>query len=176
MRGIATRVASSDALAKLSDEVRGLAEKMDQAGGRIGDSILSALDARLAGLADALETRNRNGRNSSPEFEGLVKALIDKIERGQFVRDGHSALARLEELIAELADKLDACDTRLDHLEAIEHGLRRNSISNTNASRTSLAVRTRRRHWRSTRSRVTSPTSGRRKSRPESRSRWFTAR
>jgi hypothetical protein len=124
MRGIATRVASSEALARLSDEVRGLAEKIDQATSRIGASVLSALEGRLAELADALEIRNRDGRNGSPEFEVLTKALIDKIERGP-VAHGHSSLARLEELIAKLAEKLDACNARLDRLEAIEQALAR---------------------------------------------------
>ena len=125
MRGIATRVASSDALAKLSDEVRGLAGQIEQATSRVGGSVLSALESRLAGLAAALETRNRSGGNCAPELGGLVKALIDKIERGQAARDGHSSLARLEELIAKLADKLDACVSRLDRLEAIEQGFAR---------------------------------------------------
>ena len=122
MRCIATRAASSDALAKLSDEVRGLAGKIDQAASRIGASVLSALEGRLAGLADALETRNRDRRNGSPEFEVLTKALIDKFERGP-VTHGHSSLARLEELIAKLAEKLDACNTRLERLEAVEQEL-----------------------------------------------------
>jgi hypothetical protein len=124
MRGIATRVASSEALEKLSDDVRGLAGKIDQAASRIGASVLAALEGRLAELADAVETRNRDSRNGSPEFEVLTQALIDKIERGQ-VAHGHSSLARLEELIGKLAEKLDACNTRLDRLEAIEQGLAR---------------------------------------------------
>jgi localization factor PodJL len=103
MRGIATRVASSEALAKLSDEVRGLAGKIDQAASRIGASVLSALEGRLAELSDALEARKRDGRNGSPEFEVLTGALIDKIERRQ-VAHGHSSLARLEELIGKLAE------------------------------------------------------------------------
>lgn len=125
VRGIATRTASSDALAKLSDEVSGLAGKIDEAASRIGGRILSALESRLAGLADSLETHNRNGRNGSSELEDLVRSLIDRIERGQCAHDGHSALPRLEGLIAKLAEKLDACDARLDHLEAIEHGVAR---------------------------------------------------
>ncbi|HEY6996018.1 MAG TPA: hypothetical protein VH397_20125 [Xanthobacteraceae bacterium] len=125
VRGIATRVASSDALAKLSDEVRSLAGKIDEAASSIGGRILSALEGRLAGLADSFEIHSRNGRNGSSELEELVRALIDRIERGQCAHDGHSAFPRLEALIAKLAEKLDACDARLDHLEAIEHGVAR---------------------------------------------------
>ena len=77
----------------------------------------------VAGIAVML--LNRASQKRSPELESLIKALIDKIERGEPARRAHSPLDRLEELIAKLIEKLDASDVRLDQLEAIEDGLAR---------------------------------------------------
>jgi hypothetical protein len=77
----------------------------------------------VAGIAVML--LNRASRKRSPELESLIKVLIDKIERGELARPTHSLLGRVEELIAKLIEKLDACDVRLDQLEAIEDGLAR---------------------------------------------------
>ena len=124
MRGIVSHVASNDALAKLSEEVRSLADKVDHAaatGG--GGDVLSSLERRIASLADALETRNRNGKDVPRELETVVAGLIDKIERVQLNRGDQAALGHLEDRIAKLVEKLDASDSRLNHLEAIERGL-----------------------------------------------------
>jgi hypothetical protein len=91
---------------------------------------LSCLDMATDRLRDdiasvAVMLLNRASQKRSPELEGLIKALIDKIERGELARRPHSPLSRLEELIAELIEKLDATDVRLDQLEAIEDGLAR---------------------------------------------------
>jgi hypothetical protein len=73
----------------------------------------------VAGIAVML--LNRASQKRSPELEGLIKSLIDKIERGELARRAHSPLGRLEELI----ERLDASDVRLDQLGAIEDGLAR---------------------------------------------------
>jgi hypothetical protein len=88
---------------------------LDRATDRLRDDV--------AGIAVML--LNRASRKRSPELESLIKALIDKIERGELARPTHSPLGRVEELIAKLIEKLDACDVRLDQLEAIEDGLAR---------------------------------------------------
>src|SRR5262249_24368929 len=44
-------------------------------------------------------------------------------EETQLKRSDHTALGHLEDRIAKLVEKLDASDSRLQHLEAIEHGL-----------------------------------------------------
>jgi hypothetical protein len=77
----------------------------------------------VAGIAVML--LHRASRKRSPELEGLIKALIGKIERGEFARRAHSAFGRLEELITTLIEKLDASDLRFDQLDAIEGGLAR---------------------------------------------------
>ena len=124
MRGIVSHVASNNALAKLSDEVRALAGKIDQAASHAGSRILSAVDGRIAMLADALEALNRRRQNLPDELAVAVKGLIEKIERMQPTRDGHSPLGHLEDRIAKLIEKLDASDARLNHLETIERLLR----------------------------------------------------
>ena len=124
MRGIVSHVASNDALAKLSEEVRSLADKVDHAAAATGGGdVFSSLERRIASLADALEARNRNGQNVPRELETVVAGLIDKIERVQLNRGDQAALGHLEDRIAKLVEKLDASDSRLNHLEAIERGL-----------------------------------------------------
>src|SRR5258708_29316521 len=85
--------------------------------------MLSALESRIATLADALEARNHTGPNEPHELETVVKGLIDKIERIGLTRGDQAALGHLEDRIAKLVEKLDASDSRLNHLEAIERGL-----------------------------------------------------
>ena len=123
LRGIVSHVASNDALASLSDEVRALAGKIDGAANSSSNNVVSALEERIAALADALERRNHASRGVPHELESAIKGLVDKIERLQFTRNDHTALAHLEDRIAKLVEKLDASDARLNHLEAIERGL-----------------------------------------------------
>jgi localization factor PodJL len=121
---IVFHVASKDALAGLSDEVRALAGKVDRAAANSGsDSALNALGERIAALADALAARNQVGQSVPNELEAVIKGLVDKIERVQLTRGDHAALGHLEDRIAKLVEKLDASDARLNHLEAIERGL-----------------------------------------------------
>jgi localization factor PodJL len=100
----------------------------DDVAARAGSS--SCLDMATDRLRDdvagiAVMLLNRASQKRSPELEGLIKALIDKIEREALARRAHSPLGRLEELIAKLIEKLDASDLRRDQLAAIEDGLAR---------------------------------------------------
>jgi localization factor PodJL len=85
------------------------------------DVATDRLRDEVAGIAVML--LNRASQKRSPELEGLIKALIDKIER--LARRAHSPVGHLEELIAKLIEKLDASNVRLDQLDAIEDGLAR---------------------------------------------------
>jgi len=123
MRGIASHVASNDALTKLSDDVRALTEKVDHAAAQVDSGALSALEQRIATLADALEARNQRGQVVPHELETVVKGLVDKIDRIQLTQPDHTVLGQLEDRIAKLVEKLDASDARLNHLETIERGL-----------------------------------------------------
>src|SRR5262249_25064636 len=89
MRDIASHVASNDALANLSEEMRGLSRKIDQVS---GTDVLSALEERIAMIADALEARNQSGQGVPYELESAVKGLTDKIERLQLHHGDHVAL------------------------------------------------------------------------------------
>jgi localization factor PodJL len=121
MRGIVSHVASNDALTMLSEEVRSLTAKVEQAAHAGGGDMISSLEHRIGTLADALEARNRGGHEV--EFEAAVQRLIDKIERIQVTHGDPAAVGQLEQRIATLVDKLDASDSRLNHLEGIQHGL-----------------------------------------------------
>src|SRR5204863_8257581 len=91
LRGIVAHVASNDALAALSDEVRGLAAKVDRIANSASGDVLSALDSRIAHLADAIEARG-GGASAAPQLEATVQGLIDKVENLQLSRGDHVAL------------------------------------------------------------------------------------
>src|SRR5262245_19737097 len=102
----------------------------DQAAVAADAQLSSCLDMATDRLRDdvagiAVMLLNRASQKPYPELDNLIKALIDKIERGELARRAHSPLGRLEELIPKLIEKLDASDVRLDQLEAIEDGLAR---------------------------------------------------
>jgi localization factor PodJL len=58
-----------------------------------------------------------------PHLEALVQSLSDKIEQIQGSRGDNFALGHLEDRIVNLVEKLDASESRLGHLEAVERGL-----------------------------------------------------
>src|SRR5205823_4232608 len=68
------------ALAAWSPEGRGLARKVDSAS---GSDVLSAIEERIARLADALESHNRKRHGVPDELESVVAGLIDKIGQVQ---------------------------------------------------------------------------------------------
>jgi hypothetical protein len=119
VRGTMSQLASSDAIAMLSQEVRGLTNTIEQAVNRTGDEIVRTLEGRLIRIADVLARRYRLGQNRSDELESLIKVLIDKIQRGTSARDAPPSI-RLEELIADLGQKLDITDARVGKLQATE--------------------------------------------------------
>ncbi|HEY7245893.1 MAG TPA: hypothetical protein VH678_18645 [Xanthobacteraceae bacterium] len=123
LRGSVSQVASNDALAVLSDEVRTLSGKVDRAAQPPNDGILNALEERIGALADALAAHNDGGHRVPRELETVIAGLADKIERVQVTRTDHTAFGHLEGRIANLVEKLDASDARVNQLEAIERGL-----------------------------------------------------
>jgi hypothetical protein len=123
MRGIAAQAASPEALAKLSEEVRALGAKLDDAQRRADGRILSMLEGRVAMLVDQLQARERSGPNVPVELKALIERLIDRIERIELASERSAAPACLESLVARLVEKLDACDVRLDQLATIERAV-----------------------------------------------------
>ena len=135
------------AVEALESEVRKLADRVEYTRYAGGDGTGLASDVR-----EAAKTRE------------ALRAVMPAESLLGMVR----AVQRLSQKVATLIEKLDASDARLNHLEAIERGLAELLVhSHASACRISLASQ-RRRTWM--RSRRTSPSSGRPKRRPRSRS------
>jgi len=124
LRGIVAHVASSDALAKVADDVRALAAKVDVVtAGAATLPALAALEQRLDSLTGALNASTEAGQAVPRELERLFTGLIEKLEAVQLTQTDHSALAHLEDRIAGLVKRLDASDARFGMLEGVERGL-----------------------------------------------------
>ncbi len=124
LREMAAHVASDDAIGQLAGHVQLLSERVEHlatSGGAVG--ALNNLEHRISALADALEQRAQSGGNVPPMLDALVHSLSDKIEQIQQSRGDNLALGHLEDRIVKLVERLDASDSRLSHLEAIERGL-----------------------------------------------------
>ena len=118
LRGVVSNVASDGALAQLAAEVRGLGAQFERATAESSTEALAKLEARIAALMES-------GRAVPPELEGSIRALSERLDRMQLSQGDQLALGALEDRIAKLSEKLDASDSRLGHLEAIERGLGR---------------------------------------------------
>lgn len=125
LREMAGNVASDAAVNGIAAQVQMLAERVEQIAASSGASdALNSLEHRISALADALEQRARSGDTVPPMLEALVGSLSDKIELIQQSRGGDNvAFDHLEDRIVKLVERLDASDSRLGHLEAIERGL-----------------------------------------------------
>jgi localization factor PodJL len=127
LREMAAHVASGEAVGHLAAQVQELAAKVDYFGRTAGGSeALNNLEHRISALADALAERTQSGGSVPPRLEALVESLSDKIEQIQHIQQtpGDSVAAgHLEDQIVALVQRLDASDSRLGHLEAIERGL-----------------------------------------------------
>ena len=123
LRDMAGHVASNEAVGRLASQVQQLAERVEHygVGSGAGDA-LNSLEHRIAALSDALAERAQNGATVPPRLEALVESLADKIEKIQQSR-GDGPVGDLEDHIVTLVKRLDASDSRLGHLEAIERGL-----------------------------------------------------
>ncbi|HEY2757331.1 MAG TPA: hypothetical protein VGJ01_16510 [Pseudolabrys sp.] len=124
LRDMAAHVASDAAVSSLAQQVQILGDKVEQMalGTGAGDA-LNHLEHRIDALADALAQRAQQGTTIPPRLEALVQSLSDKIEQIQQTRGDSLAADHLEDRIVKLVERLDASDSRLGHLEAIERGL-----------------------------------------------------
>jgi localization factor PodJL len=124
LRDMATHVASNEAVSSLAAQVQMLGDKVEHMalGTSAGDA-LNHLEQRIDALADALAHRAQQGTTIPPRLEALVQSLSDKIEQIQQTRGDNVAVDHLEDRIVKLVERLDASDSRLGHLEAIERGL-----------------------------------------------------
>ncbi len=124
LRDMASHVASTDAVTGLAQHVEQLADRVEHlAAAASGSDALNHLEHRITALADALAQRSEAGANVPPMLESLVQSLSDKIELIQQNRGDSLASTHLEDQIVALVQRLDASDSRLGHLEAVERGL-----------------------------------------------------
>ncbi|MCF8478572.1 MAG: hypothetical protein K9G60_16210 [Pseudolabrys sp.] len=124
LREMTGHVASNEAIGRLAAQVQQLGEKVDHFSVAAGSSdALNNLEHRIAAISDALAERSQSGGTVPPRLEALVESLSDKIEQIQQSRGDNVAAGHLEDQIVALVQRLDASDSRLGHLEAIERGL-----------------------------------------------------
>jgi localization factor PodJL len=120
LRSTVANVASNDALAQLSADVRTLSAKFDQVS--VSDAFM-AMERRIAAMADTLEESRNAPAPDSAVFEAAVQGLADKIDQLRSTYADQPAIYDLEQRIARLIDKFEASGARLDHLETIERAL-----------------------------------------------------
>ena len=124
LRSMVTHIASNETVSSLAAEVQLLGQKVDYiAHATTGGNALDHLEQRVAAIADALAERAQNGGAVPPRLEALVQSLSDKIEQIQSSRSDDVAIGHLEDRIVKLVEKLDASESRLGQLEAVERGL-----------------------------------------------------
>src|SRR5215813_1396374 len=123
LREMATHVASSETVSGLSAQVQALADKIDHIAIGGDRDALNRLELRIDALSRALTDRTQTGDAMPPRLEALMQSLSEKIEQLQQSRGGQIAIDHLEDRIAKLFERLDATDSRLSHLDAIERGL-----------------------------------------------------
>ncbi len=134
LRGIIAHVASGDALAALAAEVRSLAEKIERGlasqpapSASVGPAVdLAGLEKEIAGIAKAVEAQ-RDARQAEPlvppGLEPMLAALTDKLDKLELSGSDRIVIGSLEERITRLVEKLDASESRLGNLQAIERGM-----------------------------------------------------
>lgn len=124
LRDVSGHIASNEMVGQLAQHVEQLADKVDKiANAAAAGDALTSLEHRIGALADALAERSENGGQVPPRLEALVGSLSDKIEKIQSTRGDTITQNHLEDRIVQLVERLDASDSRLGHLEAIERGL-----------------------------------------------------
>src|SRR5665213_632093 len=124
LREMSTHIASNETVRGLASQVQALGEKVEfLAHGGVGGEAINHLEQRIAALSDALAERAQTGVTVPPQLEALVQSLTDKIEQVQHSRGNSDAFGHLEDRIVNLVEKLDASDSRLGHLDALERGL-----------------------------------------------------
>ena len=122
LREMAAHVASNEAMSGLYAQVQALADKIDHLAIGGGGDALNRLELRIDALSRALADRAQNG-DMPPRLEVMMQSLSEKIDQFQPSRGDQIAVSQLEDRIVRLFERLDATDSRLSHLDAIERGL-----------------------------------------------------
>jgi localization factor PodJL len=122
LREMAAHVASNEAMTGLYAQVQALADKIDHLAISGGGDALNRLELRIDALSRTLADRAQSG-DIPPRLEVLMQSLSEKIEQLQPLRGDQIAVAHLEDRIVRLFERLDATDSRLSQLDAVERGL-----------------------------------------------------
>jgi len=117
LRDIAVQVASNDTINNLFAQVRALTDKIEHlsVAGSAGDAF-NRLELRI----DALSRSVSENLPIPARVENLLESLCAKIDD---LRQARVERNHLENLVVKLVDRLDATESRLGHLDAIERGL-----------------------------------------------------
>src|SRR5262245_57540657 len=120
---LAVQVASNDTINGLSAQVRALTDKIEHlaVAGSAGDAF-NRLELRIDALSRWVSENLPDGAPLA-RVEDLLESLCEKIDDLGQARVERIALDHLENLVAKLVDRLDATESRLGHLDAIERGL-----------------------------------------------------
>lgn len=125
LRSIVSHAASNESLSALTTEVRALAQRIDAGPAATrGDDVLKSLESRISTIADAIESVRAAGGRGAPDIDGMVRTLGDKIESLRAAPTDSAALSQLDQRITHLVQKLDASESRLGNLDAIERGMK----------------------------------------------------
>ncbi len=122
LREMAEHVTDNATVRALAAQVQELWLKVDELARASGRAAIEQLEQRFTALADVVSQRAQ-GSAVSPRLEALLESLTDKIERMQYSPESANVFGHLEDRIVKLAEKLDASDSRLGHLEGIERAL-----------------------------------------------------
>ncbi len=122
LRGIASNIASNEAISHLSDHLQALSQKIDRLAATGGSDMLSALEHRIAMLTNAIESRPQAAAVDSSQLEAAVRALSERIDHLGHA-DGASSMAQIEQRISYLLERLDSTDQRAGDTGRVEEHL-----------------------------------------------------
>ena len=123
LREMAAHVASNETVNSLAAHVQSLGAKVDQLAISGASAAFSNLERRIDAISRALAQRTQADNGAPGRLEALMQSMSDKIEQMQQARGEPAAFGHLEDRIVTLVERLDASDSRLGHLEAVERGL-----------------------------------------------------
>jgi len=124
LREMSSHVASNDTVSRLSAQVQTLAEKIDRLAVVPRSEIkLDDLAGRIDALTRALAERTQAESAAPQRTEAFIRTLSEKIEQLQKLGASNIAADHLEDRIVKLMQRIDASDSRLDKLDAIDRGL-----------------------------------------------------
>src|SRR5262245_46080788 len=123
LRNMAAHVASDETVGFLTARVQTLSDKIDHLAtrGSAGDAF-NRLELRIDALSRAVSKRADSGDTAIGHVEALLQSLSAKIEQLQS-RGDWTALDHFEGRIAKFVERLEATDSKLNHLDAVERGL-----------------------------------------------------